>query len=212
MANRLKMNTRQSMLLMMLAVAVVFGAFMVFKFTAKFQKPEIKPAVFNQPQDALARVIGYMFTDISRLDEKTRRLFWKALEKAPPKKRLQYIGFLWAYNSLLKKYQLAFLDDAAASLKSGKARLSKTRADVEVKLIELYRGVDPRRVPLVARVIEYNRQVMANISAKKPVELPGGKRVVFTLALIERLKALRPQANQRREAILKNFLTPPPSN
>jgi hypothetical protein len=197
------------MLMMILAVAVVFGAFAVHKVTDRFQKPAKKPVVFNQPQDAVARVIAYMFTDISKLNEDMKRLFWQALAKEPDKKRLEYVGFLWAYNALLKKYQRAFLADARASLKSGRARRSAARAAVEVKLIELYRNFDPREANLIAKVIEYNGQIMMDIAAKKPVRLPNRRRVTFTAAFIDELEKFLPRANQRRDTVLKDFLTPP---
>ncbi len=202
----MKMNTRRSMLVMMLAVAVVFGAFAVYKYTSRFQKPS-GPEV-SRPEGTISRVVERLFTNPSRLDEATRQRFWAALNKVDRDERLKIIGFLWAYNRLLKKYQVAFLDDALASIKTGKPRRSKTRAALEVKLIELYQGVDPRTAKLASRIVETNRRIMALIAAKKPVRL-SGRAIKFTPELIDRLRKQLPAENRRREAILKKFLTPP---
>lgn len=209
MADWLKMNTRQSMLLMILAVAVVFGAFMVFKFTAKFQEPA--PTEVPRPRGTIARVVELMFTNPSLLNDKAKREFWAALRRAGRQERLKIIGFLWAYNNLLKKYQVAFLDDARASIKTGKPRLSKARADLEVMMIDLYKGIDPRTAHLASKIVEANRRIMALIAAKKPVAVQG-RSFLFTEDLINKLKKSLPAENRRRDALLKNFLTPPPAD
>lgn len=206
MADWLKMNTRQSMLLMILAVAVVFGAFMVSKFTAKFQKPA--PTEIPRPKSTIARVVAILFTNPSLLNDQAKREFWAALRKAGRQERLKIIGFLWAYNNLLKKYQVAFLDDARASLKTGRPRLSKARADLEVIMIELYQGIDPRTAPLAAKIVDTNRRIMGLIAAKKPVVVQG-RSILFTPRLIDRLRKSLPAENRRRDALLKNFLTQP---
>jgi hypothetical protein len=206
MADWMKINTRRSMLMMIMAVALVFGAFALYKYTALFQKPA-GPGV-ARPEGTIARVAEMLFTDPSRLDEAARRQFWSALNRVDRDERLKIIGFLWAYNRLLEKYQVAFLDDAQASIKAGKARRSAARATLEVKLIELYQGVDPRTAKLASRIIETNRRIMTRIAQKKPVRL-GDRAIEFTPKLIDRLRQQLPGENKRREILLRHFLTPP---
>ncbi len=206
MADWLKMNTRQSMLLMILSVAVVFGALAVYKFTARVEKPA--PTEDSRTQSTIARVVAILFTNPSRLNDQAKREFWATLRRAGRQERLKIIGFLWAYNNLIKKYQVAFLHDARVSLKTGKAHLSKARSDLEKMMIDLYQGIDPRSVQLASKIVETNRRIMALIAAKKPVVVQG-RSFLFTQKLIERLEKSLPAENRRRDALLKKFLTPP---